>query len=70
MQNFAQHVKNLTEVITALHVLAVVIVNVTRTPKVFLEPGCPQDLFHVGIVLLSYWRVLLLHLLSVNNLLT
>jgi hypothetical protein len=35
MQNFTQHVKNLAEVITALHVLAVVIVNVTRTPKVF-----------------------------------
>jgi len=49
MQNFAQHVKNLAEVITALHVLAVVIVNVTRTPKVF-----PQTRVSSGVVPRGY----------------
>jgi hypothetical protein len=44
MHDFAQHIKDLTDIIVALHALAIVIVNITTTPKT----GSNPDAVHKG----------------------
>jgi hypothetical protein len=39
MHNLAQFIKDLTDIIIALHALAIVIVNITTTPKIAAAPN-------------------------------
>ena len=39
MHNLAQFIKDLTDIIIALHALAIVVVNITTTPKIATAPN-------------------------------
>jgi hypothetical protein len=39
MHSLAQYIKDLTDVVIALHALAIVIVNITTTPKAAAAPN-------------------------------
>jgi hypothetical protein len=39
MHDFAQFIKDLTDIVIALHALAIVIVNITTTPKAAAAPN-------------------------------
>jgi hypothetical protein len=45
MHNFAQYIKDLTDVIIALHALAIVIVNITTTPKAAAAPNSVNKIY-------------------------
>ena len=45
MHDFAQFIKDLTDIVIALHALAIVIVNITTTPKAAAAPNSVNKVY-------------------------
>lgn len=47
MHNLVQYIKDLTDIIIALHALAIVIVNITTTPKAAAAPNLVNKVYRL-----------------------
>jgi hypothetical protein len=45
MHSLAQYIKDLTDIVIALHALAIVIVNITTTPKAATAPNSVNKVY-------------------------